>query len=111
MKWTNLWHVFQFAPGTFRPRFLLFLWEISLWLEVFAGGYLCAVHSFWWALLALTAFERHELLFIHYVEKVVKLRQYDYYPYDRPGSQPSYTAALERWTGDYGTDPGNKVSG
>jgi hypothetical protein len=109
IKWTNLWHQFQLAPGTAKPRILLSLWQIWLMTAAGVGGV-----YFGWVGVAggfAVAWISHELFFIAYAEKVVGLPELDQFPYSAPYSHPSYVPTIERWTGPFGSDPNNTQSG
>lgn len=107
--WNNLWHQFWLAPGTRRYRILLSLWQVWLMVASGIGGALFG----WLGVLGgfVVAWLSHELFFIGYAEHVVGLKQFDYYPYQKPGTNPSYVATIERWTGPFASDPNNTQVG
>ena len=115
IRWSNLVNQFWLAPGTRRYRILLSLWQI--WLMQAAGLALLGFVGFSWSRLGVmeggfvVAWVSHELFFMWYAERVVGLKEMDYYAYAKPYTFPSYVPTIERWTGPFGSDPENRQSG
>ena len=103
IQWANLWKAFTWLAGTARPRILLTVWEIGLWvipasLSVGGMGFFGILGSVGGFLVGSGAsFLLHELLFIPYGEWVVGI---SCAPEGAPlGLTPGFISTLERWTG------------